>query len=131
MKQYECLGNDIPNAKNDITHRKFGALGLFSHNLLFMEWSHSAIDNEKPQVSFPEECLVKKYARPVLYFVSGWVLHSASKALTVAVSKQAKYLAFVRARSLGKEGATEAGLPVSLIKRRKRKSKVYCTKDLF
>ena len=63
--------------------------------------------------------------------MSGWVLHSASKALTVAVSKRAKYLAFIRDHSLGKDGAIEAGLPVSLINRRKRKSKVYCTKDIF
>ena len=78
MKQYECLGIDIPNVKNNIPRRKFGSLGLFLHNVLFMEWSHSSIDNKRPQVSFPEECLVGKYAWPVIYYVAGWILYSAS-----------------------------------------------------
>ena len=62
-----------------------------------------------------------KYARPVIYCVAGWILYSASKALTVAATKRAKYLASVHAHSLGKDGATEASLPTSLIDRRKRR----------
>ena len=131
MKEYECLGIDIPNVKNNIPRQKFGSLGLFLHNVLFMEWSYSAIDNERSQVSFPEECLVGKYARLVNYYVAGWILFSASKALTVAVLERAKYLAFVHAHSLGKDGATQVGLPTSLIDRRKRKSKAYCTNDFL
>ena len=80
------------------------------------------MDNEKPPVSFPEECLLGRYARPVVYYVAGWTLHSDSKALTAACAKRAKYVSFVQAHNLGKEGATGADLPTSLIDRRKHKS---------
>ena len=55
----------------------------------------------------------------------------ASKALIVASAKREKYVSFVQACNMGKERATESYLPTSLIDRRKRKSKVYCTKAYF
>ena len=65
------------------------------------------MNNEKPMVSFPEECLTGRYyARPVVYYVAGWTLHSASNDLTIASVKRAKYVPFVQAHNLGKEGAT-------------------------
>jgi len=92
----------------------------------------SAIDNERPPVSYPEECLVGKYAHPVIYYVAGWTLFSASKAATIAASNREIYFAFARAHKMQKNEAKSMKLPISQVERRKRKNaQVYSSKDYF
>ena len=83
-------------------------------------------------MSYPEECLVGKYARPVIYYVAGWTLFSASKAATIAASNREIYFAFARAHKLQKDEAKSKKLPISQVERRKRKNaQVYSSKDYF
>ena len=42
----------------DVDVMQFGNFGVFLFNLLFMNWSHHAVDCERPAVTFPEDCLV-------------------------------------------------------------------------
>ena len=112
--------------------QKFGRLGQFLHNQLYMEWAHSAIDDERPSVSFPDESIVGKYALPVIYYVAGWTLHSASKALTIAQGKRSKFHLFVNGHSIGKEAAQNDRLPTAIVERRRRRNaQVFCSKAYF
>jgi hypothetical protein len=51
----------------DVSRITFGQLGAFLHLALFMAWSHAISDNQKPPINFPADCLVGKYALPVVY----------------------------------------------------------------
>ncbi len=114
-----------------ITKIGFGNLGRFLHNVIFLAWSHSACGNDKPPIEFPVDCLVGKHARPVIYYVAGWMLCSASKALTVARDKRPLFLEFSMTHSIDEDTARSSGLPASLVEWRKRDSPVYCSRDYF
>jgi hypothetical protein len=78
MKDYNSTG--LPSA--DICGMTFGRLGAFLHL------------KERPQIEFPVDCLVGRYALPVIYYVAGWTLYSMSKASTIAADKRALYFMF-------------------------------------
>ena len=127
-KEYESSG-----IYKDISKKSFGDLGAFLHVVLFMSWSHSVCKFEKPPVEFPTDCLVGKYARPVIYYVAGWTLYKASKALTIAKDKRSIYFDFARMQSISEDDAHDMGLPTHLVDRRKRGrgSSMYCTQQYF
>ena len=127
-KEYESSG-----ISKDISRDIFGDLGAFLHVVLFMSWSHSVCKFEKPPVEFPMDCLVGKYSKPVIYYVAGWTLYSASKALTIAKDKRSIYFKFARMQSISDHDAHDLGLPTYLVDRRKRGrgSSVYCTQQYF
>jgi hypothetical protein len=70
------------------------ASGAFLHLALFHAWSDAICNNKKPLIEFPVDCLIGKYALPVVYFVAGWMLYSASKAATIAADKRPFYFMF-------------------------------------
>ena len=115
-----------------VSRKLFGRLGQFFHMVMYHEWTHAAIDSERPSVEIPGSVAVNRHARPVIYYVAGWTLFSASRALTVAGKERGKYFLFVQAHSIGKLAAQVANLPISIIEKRKRKSaKVYCSEEYF
>lgn len=129
MAEYDAYSSQlIPSGISKII---FGNLGRFLHHVMFMTWSHSICGSEKPPVEFPVDCLVGKYARPVIYYVSGWTLYSVSKALTTAREKRPLFLEFSMANSIDEDTAKSSGLPTSLVEKRKRKSSVYSSRDYF
>jgi hypothetical protein len=65
MKEYDSTG--LPSA--GVSRIMFGRLGAFLHLALFMAWSDVICNNEKPPIDFPVDCLVGKYALPVIYYV--------------------------------------------------------------
>jgi hypothetical protein len=86
MAEYDAYSFQlIPSGISKII---FGNLGRFLHHMMFKTWSHSKYGSEKPPVEFPVDCLVGKYAHPVIYYVTGWMLYSVSKALTTAREKR-------------------------------------------
>ena len=114
-----------------LTEHWFRYFGSWLHDILFEEWSYCAMDSEKPSVSIPDECLVGKYARPVIYYVAGWTLHSLSKALTIAQDKRGVYQRFSTNHCLGADEAKDLDLPVSVVQRRKRWANTYPTKVYY
>jgi hypothetical protein len=127
MEEYD--GSGLPRA--EVSRIGFGHLGRFLHHVMFMVWSHSVCDHNKPPVEFPDDCLMDKHARPVIYYVAGWMLYSASKALTVARDKRLLFFGFFESQSIAEDMAKSMDLPTSLVDRRKRKSLVYCSRDYF
>ena len=117
--------------EKDIPKLMFGHLGGFLHVSIFMAWSNLVSNYEKPPVQFPTDCLVGKYAKPVIYYVAGWTIFRASKALTIARAKRSIYFDFASAHSVNESAAKNAGLPTSLVDKRKRKSSVYCTQQYY
>jgi hypothetical protein len=109
----------------------FGRLGAFLHLALFMAWSHTISDNEKPPINFPINCLVGKYALPVIYYVAGWTIYSASKASTIAADKRSLFFRFTAAQTIDGCAAKSMDLPTSLVERRRRRASVYCTREYF
>jgi hypothetical protein len=97
----------------------------------FNEMMHLVCNYKKPPVKFTVDCLVGKYARPVLYYIAGWMLYSASKALTVAKDKRPTYYRFEAMHSIMESEAKMMVLPTSLVERRKQKLSVYCTQQYF
>jgi hypothetical protein len=85
IAEYNCLGL---SCLEDVSRITFGRLGTFLHLALFMAWSHAISDNQKLPIKFPEDCLIGKYALPVIYYVAGWMLYSASKASSIAADKR-------------------------------------------
>ena len=126
-KEYDSTG-----LVDVLTGEKFGHLGRFVHTLFFTTWLAKVCDNEKPPIEVPVDCLVGKYAQPVIYYVAGWTLFRATKALTVAENKRPMHRRFADAQSMINGGeAKSAGLPTSLVDRRKRGKQIYCTKQYY
>jgi hypothetical protein len=96
-----------------------------------MAWSHVISDNQKPPINFPAECLVGKYALPVVYYVAGWTLYSASKASSIAADKRPLFFRFAAAQTIDGCAAKGMNLPSSLVERRKWRASVYCTREYF
>jgi hypothetical protein len=59
-------------------------------------------DGGTTPTEFPDDCLVGKHACPVIYYVAGWLLCNASKALTVARDKRLLFLDFLSLSPLTK-----------------------------
>jgi hypothetical protein len=55
----------------DVCTITFGRLGAFLHLALFHAWSDAICDNKKPLIEFPVDCLLGRYALPVVYFIAG------------------------------------------------------------
>jgi hypothetical protein len=127
MKEYELTGL-FPA---DISCIIFGRLGAFLHFALFQAWSNAICDNEKPPIEFPVDCLVGRYALPVVYYVAGWTLFSMSKATTIAADNRPVYFTFPASRIIEEREAKRMNLPSSLVERRKQRASVYCTREYF
>ena len=127
MNQCESVGlhEDI------MTRIQLGCLGTFLHNILFVNWSYCGVQCDRPAVSFSEKCLVGKYAHNVIYYVSGWTLYKMSKALTIGKMQREQYFNFAREQCLDARSAKDAGLPTSIVERRKRFAKTFCTQQYF
>ena len=83
-------------------------------------------------VEIPGSVAVNRHARPVIYYVAGWTLFSASRALTVAQKERGKYFQFFQAHNIEKLDAKDAKLPISIVEKRKQRSaKVYCSEEYF
>ena len=63
IKEYDSTG--LPSA--GISSITFERLGALLHLALFMAWSDVICNNEKPPIDFPVDCLLGKYALPVIY----------------------------------------------------------------
>jgi len=110
---------------------KFRYFGSFLYDLLFDCWAFNSMEGERPPVTLPEGCLVGKYARPVVYYVAGWTLHSLSMALTIAKDKRAIYQTFAERHSIGEKEAKDQDLPVSLVLKRTNRSLLFCSPEYF
>ena len=124
-------GNSAGLPLADVCSITFGRLGAFLHLALFHAWSDAICDNEKPPIEFPVDCLVGRYALPVVYFVAGWTLYSASKAATIAAEKRPLYFMFAASHTCDERAAKTLSLPISLVERRKRRASVYCSREYF
>ena len=116
---------------DDVSRITFGRFGAFLHLALFMAWSHVISDNQKPPINFPADCLVGKYALPVVYYIAGWTLYSASKASSIAADKKSLFFRFAAAQTINGCAAKSMDLPTSLVERRKRRASVYCSRECF
>jgi len=115
MVEYDAYSSQL--IPSGISKMILGNLGIFLHHMMFMTWSHSKCGSEKPSVEFPVDCLVGIYARPVIYYVSGWTLYSVSKALTAAREKRPLFLEFSMANSIDEDTAKSSGHRISCISR--------------
>ncbi len=115
----------------DVSRITFGQLGTFLHLALFMAWSHAISDNQKPPINFPADCLVGKYTLPVVYYVAGWTLYSASKASSIAADKRVFFFRFAAAQTIDGCTAKSMDLLTSLVERRKQRASVYCSREYF
>jgi hypothetical protein len=120
MEEYDASG--LPRAK--VSRIAFGHLSWFLHHVMYMVWLHSVCDHDKPPVKFPDDCLVGKHARPIIYYVAGWTLYSTSKALTVARVKRLLFFKFSESQSIKEDMAKSKDLSTLLVDRRKHKSPV-------
>jgi hypothetical protein len=76
------------------------------------------MEAERPPVTLPEDCLMGKYARPVMYYCAGWTLHSLPMAQTIAKENQASYQTFAQQQNVGEMEVKECNMPVSLVFKR-------------
>ena len=121
----------LSRLEEDVSRITFGRLGAFLHLALFMAWSHVISDNQNPLINFLADCLVGKYALPVVYYVAGWTLYSASKASSIAADKRPLFFRFAAALTIDGRAAKSMDLPTSLVERRKRRVSVYCSRMYF
>ena len=73
------------------------------------------------------------FARPVIYYVAGWIVHSMKRSRGVAKAEKQLLFYFDAHNSLNAEFAKTASLPTSLVERRKKKrgAKMYCTQQFY
>ena len=131
VKKWKCNYGTAVTNKESMSENTFAMFGVLLHNLLFMSWSFSVADSGRPSVTVPDENLVGKNARVVIYYVAGWTLHSMSHAKTVARDKRKMYFDFVWGNRMSRDQAIEADLPTKLVERRKRMAKMYATNNYF
>jgi hypothetical protein len=97
-------------------------------------WAHFSIllffrrGQQKLPIEFLVDCLVGRYAMPVVYYVSGWMLYSASKASTLAAEDRPVCFMFVASHTIDERVAKSTNLPTSLVERRKWQALVFCTR---
>jgi hypothetical protein len=127
VKEYESSG--IPTT--EMSSLGFRRLGAFIHLALFYAWSDEVCNNKKPPIEFPTNCLIERYALPLVYYVAGWTLYSASKALTILIVKSPLYFMFAALNTIDEHSAKALNLPTSLVERQKRRASVYCTREYF
>ncbi len=127
MKEYGLTR--LPPA--DISCITFGRLGAFLHLALFQAWSNAICNNKKPPIEFLVDCLVGKYALPVVYYVAGWTLFSMSKASTVAADNRPVCFTFAASQTIDERAAKRMNLLTSLVERRKQGALVFCTRNYF
>jgi hypothetical protein len=127
IKEYKTFGIHPAELSSNIFRR----LGAFLHLALFHAWSDAICVKDKPPIEFPTTCLVGKYAMPVVYYVAGWILYSASKALTIAADKRQLYFRFAASHTINEKEAKAVNLPTSLVERRKKRASVYCSREYF
>jgi hypothetical protein len=128
MKEYDLSSLSHPDNISIIT---YGRLGAFLHLALFVAWSDVICDKEKPQIDFLVDCLVEKYALPVIYYVAGWMLFSMLKASTVAADNRPLFFRFAARHTIDECVAKSMNLPTSLVERRRCRALVYCTREYF
>jgi hypothetical protein len=75
--------------------------------------------------------LVGRYALPVVYYVTGWMLFSMSKASTVAADNKPVCFTFAASQTIDERAAKRMNLPASLVERRKQRASVYCSREYF
>ena len=128
MKDYDSTG--LP--PEDVSNIRFGQLGAFLHLARFRAWSDAICDNKKPHIEFPVDCLVKRYALPVVYYIAGWTLniYSASEASTNAADNRPACFVFA-SQTIDERVAKRMNLPTSLVERRKQRASVFCIRGYF
>ena len=72
-----------------------------------------------------------KHALKVIYYVAGWTLYSASKALTKGIADRPLFQEFAQSQSINADKAKDLGLPTSLVDIWKRSVSRYCTLEYF
>jgi hypothetical protein len=127
MKEYDSTG--LPPA--DVSRISFGRLGAFLHLALFQAWSNAVCDNKKPPIEFLVDCLVGRYALPVVYYVAVWMLFSMSKASTVAANNRPECFTFAASQTIDEKAAKRMNLLASLVERRKLWASIYCSREYF
>ena len=110
---------------------KYRYFGSFLFDVMFDCWSLHSMEAERPSVTMPEQCLVGKYARPVVYYVAGWTLHSLSLARTIARNMQPLYRRFADQHIINEEVAAAEDLPVSLVKKRNTRALLFSSAEYF
>ena len=109
----------------------FAYLGEFLANALFFVWCRSSVDDDRPEIIIPDNCLVSKFSLPVLYYVAGWTLQRASLALTVPINERDKFVDFAKHNKISCLDAKLADLPYTLVELRQHKSLFFGSKDYF
>jgi len=81
-------------------------------------------DNQKPPINFPADCLVGKYALPVVYYTAGWILYSVSKATSIAADKRPLFIRYLAVQTIDGCAAKCMDLTTSLVERRLQRALV-------
>jgi hypothetical protein len=115
----------------NITEVQFAYLGRFLYTAVCNEWLKLISNIAKPPMEYPLDCLVGKHALKVIYYVAGWTLYSASKALTKGIADRPLFQEFAQSQTIDADTAKGLGLPTSLVDMRKRSVSRYCTSEYF
>ena len=109
---------------------KAGRLGQYLHTTIYQAWVRASAYAECPPVQIPGQVKLGKYARPVIYYVVGWTLYSASRALTISLQEREKYFQFFQRNNTTKEDAQKEKFPIDIVEKRntRRAAKMYASK---
>jgi hypothetical protein len=78
-----------------------------------MAWTGLVCNHKRPPVEFLVDCLVSKHISPVIYYLTGWMLYKASKALMIAKGKRPLYHQFAGVHSIDEDSAKSMSLLTS------------------
>ena len=117
----------------DLGRDKAGRLGQYLHTTIYQAWVRASAYAERPPVQIPGQVKLGKYARPVIYYVAGWTLYSASRALTISLQEREKCFQFVQRNNTTKEDAEKDKLPIDIVEKRstRRAAKMYASKAYY
>ena len=114
-----------------LTDNQFGYLALYLLNCLYFAWCRLLAGDEMVEIEIPDDDLVAKYSRKMVYYVSGWTLQRTSLALNAPTEDRTKYYQFTMQHSITKKEASEASLPFQLVELRQKKKLFYASKRYF
>ena len=110
---------------------------VYIEDCLHKSWARRLVQSDEATnptiISIPETDLVKKYALPVNYYTSSWLVSRISAATTVKGRPRKRiYGAFAKHHNLSVEDARDKySLPTGLVDRRERKSLSRASPEFF
>jgi hypothetical protein len=135
MRSEFCESNWMPMkpmGDNGVCEEIQSTVFIFLEQCLFFAWSRMQLEGGYPEIIFPEEDCVSRFAKATVYYTGSWTLSRVDKAPTVYnKTRRQCFKRFAASHNLSVEDAEKESLPTGVIKKRGFKSLFRASRTYF